>query len=110
MAHVNACLSHVTVLSSRYWLGYVKLLVVMGDRSTALKTLLCLGDVKLLTEPQPWGEWVCLGVSGYILGRVGISWGGCLVVTGCVHIIFVRCNCVCVVQGSCWKLWKIGRL
>ena len=33
----------------------MKLLVAMGDEATALKTLLALGDAKLLTQTQPWG-------------------------------------------------------
>ena len=32
----------------------------MGDKKNALKTILCLGDMQLLTQPQPWGEYVSM--------------------------------------------------
>lgn len=40
----------------RYWLGAVRLLVAIGDRSAAIMTILSLGDMKLLTQPQSWGK------------------------------------------------------
>lgn len=44
------------IIWCRYWLGVAQLLVTMGDKKSALSVLLALGDIKLLTQPQPWGK------------------------------------------------------
>lgn len=50
----------------RYHLGAIRLLVAIGNRKTALKTILALGDMKLLTRPQVWGK-------AYNVGCVSIN-------------------------------------
>ena len=53
-----SCHSDLTIdplIQYRYWLGAIRLLVAMGDRKEAIKTILSLDDMNLLTQPQPWG-------------------------------------------------------
>ena len=37
----------------------MRLLVAIGDRNAAIRTILSLGDMKLLTQPQSWGKAAC---------------------------------------------------
>ena len=53
------------MLVSSYWLGVIRLLVALGEQRVAMATVLALGDVKLLTQPQPWGESLS-GVEGHV--------------------------------------------
>lgn len=41
-------------------MGVVWLSVAMGDGRRALRTALCLRDMRLFTEKQKWGECVCV--------------------------------------------------
>lgn len=50
------CGSKTGDYSCRYTEGVVRLLVATGDRTAALKALVALGKVKLLTDSQVWGE------------------------------------------------------
>ena len=55
---VRVCVMTTPGYFISYWLGVIRLLIALGDREAVVMTVLALGDVKLLTQPQPWGKWM----------------------------------------------------
>ena len=50
------CCLKVTNIPCSYWMGVVHLSVAMGDKRTALHTMLRLRDKRLFSTEQKWGE------------------------------------------------------